>query len=305
MKSERDKSMTEITDIRYSEAEKQLSLAIENILVARNPRGMKSAQSELNPGYYYRAASVLNECIKKTASVVLIGTGFPVPQAGNKHTFETDGPVGAIALYDALSTLGMRPIIVSSGTLAAALSPDYRVHTISEGDLSVAEQEAREGLAKLKPDAVISIEMPGLNANGQYSNMRGEDISLRCPSFDDFVRLAACPTMAVGDGGNEIGMGNIADALEALSIIPARTCCDELMVADVSNWGAYGLIVWLSIWHQQDLLVTIKPAKILEYLSARGSVDGVSRENTVTEDGMLPIEGETVIAELRMVAGFC
>ncbi|WP_019531199.1 glutamate cyclase domain-containing protein [Dasania marina] len=292
------------TELRFNSTEQALSQQIENILVARNPRGMQNAQAVLEAGYYYRAARVLQEQLAKPGSVVLIGTGFPVPQPGDTHTFETDGPVGAIALYDTFKALGMQPIIITSGALAAALAPDYRVHTISEGNLAVAEQEAKAGLAALKPDVVVSIEMPGLNANGQYSNMRGEDISHRCPSFDDFLRLAACPTMAIGDGGNEIGMGNIAEALESLSIIPARTQCDELMVADVSNWGAYGLIVWLSLWNQQDLLAPIKPRAILEYLSVRGSVDGVSRENTVTEDGMEPTEGESVIAELRAVAGF-
>ena len=290
------------TAVPSNATDEQLSHKIENILVARNPRGMKSAQAQLRPGYFRRAASVFNDLLAKPGSVVLIGTGFPVPQLGDKHTFETDGPVGAIALYEALNTLGLKPIIVASGDLAAALMPDYRVHTIAEGDHSVAEQEARDGLAALKPAVVVSIEMPGLNANGQYANMRGEDISKRCPSFDDFLRLAACPTIAIGDGGNEIGMGNIAEALEGLNIIPAQTCCDELLVADVSNWGAYGLIMWLSVWQQQDLLAPINPREILEYLSARGSVDGVSRENTVTEDGMLPAEGESVIAELRAAA---
>ena len=295
--------MTMTTELN-PQAVTELSQQIENILVARNPRGMKSAQAALEPGYYYRAARVFQEQLKKPGSTVLIGTGFPVPQPGDTHTFETDGPVGAIALYDALKTLGMNPIIVTCGDLARELKADYQVHEISEGDLSVAEQEAKDGLAALKPEIVISIEMPGLNANGQYSNMRGEDISPRCPSFDDFLRLAACPTMAIGDGGNEIGMGNIAQALEDLSIIPSRTQCDELMVADVSNWGAYGLIVWLSIWNEQDLLAPIDPRAILEYLSERGSVDGVSRENTITEDGMEPTEGESVIAELRKVANF-
>ncbi|MGK0441998.1 MAG: hypothetical protein ACJA0N_001805 [Pseudohongiellaceae bacterium] len=290
------------TELSHNEIE-QLSQKIENILVARNPRGMQSAQAVLKPGYYYRAACVLQNLLTKPGSVVLIGTGFPVPQPGDKYTFENDGPVGAIALYNALSTLGLHPVIVTCGDLAKVLASDYRVYEITEGQLSVAEQEAKDGLARLKPEAVISIEMPGLNANNQYANMRGEDISAHCPSFDDFIRLAACPAMAIGDGGNEIGMGNIADTLADLNIIPALTQCDELMVADVSNWGAYGLIAWLSIWGGRDLLAPINLRAILEYLSERGSVDGVSRENTVSEDGMNPVEGESVLAELRKVAG--
>ena len=40
--------------------------------------------------------------------------------------------------------------------------------------------------------------------------MRGIDISEHCGCFDFFVTEARCPTIAIGDGGNEIGMGNLA-----------------------------------------------------------------------------------------------
>ena len=43
---------------------------------------------------------------------------------------------------------------------------------------------------------------------------------------------------------------------------------------------------------------------ILDYLSARGSVDGVTRENTLTEDGLEAAEGLRVIQELRILTGF-
>ena len=68
-----------------------LSSTIEDILVARNPRGMKSVQAHLEPGYCLRAARILQNC----QGNILIGTGFPVVK-----TFETDGPVGAIAMID-------------------------------------------------------------------------------------------------------------------------------------------------------------------------------------------------------------
>ena len=54
---------------------------------------------------------------------------------------------------------------------------------------------------------MISIECPGLAADGRYYNMRGEDITARCSFFDPFVTGANCATIAIGDGGNEIGMG--------------------------------------------------------------------------------------------------
>ena len=99
-------------------------------------------------------------------------------------------------------------------------------------------------------------------------------------------------------------MGNITDAIAKLDINTAVTRCDELLVADVSNWGAYGLIAFLGKWSGQDLLDQISPLEILGYLSSKGSVDGVTRENTLTEDGLDAGEGLQVIEALRGLTGF-
>lgn len=275
--------------------EQALSQKIENLLVARNPRGMKIVQNALTPGYYRRAARLMRDI----QGTVLIGTGFPVVD-----TFETDGPVGAIALYDALETLGATPIIVCGAPLSNALRDKYHVHEILVGPHNQREQEAQQALQQLQPELIISIERPGQAADGNYYNMRGEDISPRAACFDTFMQQASCPTIAIGDGGNEIGMGNIQDALKDLDIVPAATTCTELVIADVSNWAAHGLIALLGWWKQQDLLADIDPTAILQYLSERGSVDGVTRLNTLTEDGMPASEGISVIQALRTLTGF-
>ena len=272
-----------------------LSRKIEDILVARNLRGMKTVQPSLQPGYVLRAAQILHEC----DGHVFIGTGFPVVD-----TFETDGPVGSIALYDALESLGATPIIVCGRPLSAALATHYRVHEIRVGDHDKREHEALEAMEKFQPQAIVSIERPGQAADGGYYNMRGENISPRTACFDSFMNLSDCPTIAIGDGGNEIGMGNVSDALKDLNIVPAVTSCDELIVADVSNWGAYGIISFLSLWHGGDLLKEINPLGILKYISELGSVDGVTRINQLTEDGLPVSEGESILRELREVCGF-
>jgi hypothetical protein len=272
-----------------------LSQDIENLLVARNLRGMQQLQKALRPGYYLRAARILNQC----QGMVFIGTGFPVAD-----TFETDGPVGAIALYQCLEQMGAHPVLVCGDPLYRVLKTDYRCHPIpvfSDQDLSAI---ATEALQQYRPQAVVSIERPGLAASDRYYNMRGEDITERCASFDYFLKLAACPTIAIGDGGNEIGMGNIKAAVSQLNITPAETECDELLLADVSNWGAYGLIALLSVWRQHDYLATVDPMHILQYLSDRGSVDGVSRLNTLTEDSLDASEGIALIQSFRALCGF-
>ena len=272
-----------------------LSQAIEELMVARNLRNMQLARAALQPDYFLRAARQLRD----SHGTVIIGTGFPVTD-----TFETDGPVGAIALYNALQTLGAKPIIACGPPLSDAIAADYRVLHLRARDLASAQEEAAAELQRLQPEAVISIERPGLAEDGRYYNMRGEDITERCAFFDPFLTLASCPTIAIGDGGNEIGMGNIGAAIATLDIRAAVTRCDELLVADVSNWGAYGLIALLAKWSGRDLLADISPLDILDYLSARGSVDGVTHKNTLTEDGLAASEGIRMIQELRILTGF-
>jgi hypothetical protein len=304
-----------MTDVQSSDQDMNLSIAIEELLVSRNQRGMASVREALEPGYYLRAARQLHG----VTGTVLIGTGFPV-----NDTYETDGPVGALALYQALDQLGAHPVLVCGTPLSERLAADYRVHDIAVGNSAGRVTDAgiqpirlrggrRKGdpeistldaLVNIKPSAVISIERPGLTAEGRYYNMLGEDITERCACFDYFVELAGCPTIAIGDGGNEIGMGNVQDVIRELDVEPSTTRCGELLVADVSNWGAYGLIALLGYWRGEDLLSEVSPAGILEYLCARGSVDGVTRENTPTEDGFDADIGEQVVASLREFTGF-
>lgn len=275
--------------------EQSLSEELENMLVERNLRGMKDLQPQLTPGYCLRAAKVLRD-IKGT---VLIGTGFPVVD-----TFETDGPVGALILYRALEILGAKPVLVCGTPMANAFQHDYRTCVISVGKKDIGLAEAKRALAHYKPEAIISIERPGLAENGCYHNMRGEDISARAACFDFFMDEATCPTIAIGDGGNEIGMGNVKDFLAQLDIIPAVTECDELVISDVSNWGTYGILAFLSIWSKHDLLSETCPQEILEYISGLGSVDGVTRKNELTEDSLPASEGIALIERIRTVIGY-
>ncbi|CAA0101602.1 Uncharacterised protein [Halioglobus japonicus] len=275
--------------------EMQLSRAVETLLVDRNPRDMRRASESLQTGYFLRAARHLHQL----QGTVIIATGFPV-----SGTFETDGPVGAMALYTSLQILGARPVIACGAPLACALREHYEVLELHARDLPTARAEADIQLTALQPQAVVVIESPGLAADGRYYNMHGKDISAFCTIFDPFISLANCPTIAIGDGGNEIGMGNIGNILTSLDIRPSVTGCDELLVADVSNWGVYGLIAFLGMWAQQDLLADIAPLELLDYLSSRGSVDGVTGKNTLTEDGLPAQEGLRVIEQLRQLTQF-
>jgi hypothetical protein len=272
-----------------------VSQQIEHLMVSRNLRGMADVQHALTSGYYGRAAELVQKCL----GTVLIGTGFPVVD-----TFETDGPVGTIALYNFLQSQGANPIIVGGSPLIDKLAERYNVYALTVGPHDRRKEEAEAALAELKPELIISIERPGMAADGNYYNMRGEDISPRVACFDSFLQYADCPSIAIGDGGNEIGMGNITEALQGLNIVPAATQCTELLIADVSNWGALGLIAMISWMQKKDGLLDVDSLAVLEYLSGHGSVDGVTRENELTEDGLPAQEGIKLIEQLRVLTGF-
>ncbi|GGW69603.1 glutamate cyclase domain-containing protein [Alishewanella tabrizica] len=270
---------------------KALSQQIEHWLVERNLRGMQQVQPHLRPGYVLRAARLFN---LPTGSTVLIGTGFPV-----LNTFETDGPVGAIALYRCAQHLGLNPVILCGDPLFSVLQPHYNCYALNVNQYQHLAQVAEQALATLQPALVLAIERPGFSANGRYMNMRGEDISARCASFDFFLEQARCPTLAIGDGGNEIGMGNVVAALDQLNIIPSITECDELVIADVSNWAAWGIIAMLSLLRGENLLAQADLYTILQFLVANGCIDGVTRQATLTEDGLPYEAGEALIQRLH------
>jgi hypothetical protein len=128
--------------------------------------------------------------------------------------------------------------------------------------------------------------------------MHRRDITDRVAKFDHFFRLAACPTIAIGDGGNEIGMGNVLTALSHLPVVPSVTCCDELVIATVSNWGVYGVIASMSRLLQINLFDLFDPESIMAHLVANGSVDGLTTRAELSEDGFPIAFGRGIIERL-------
>ena len=214
-------------------------------------------------------------------------------------TFETDGPAGAIALYHAIKRMGGNPIMVCDAPLAKLFEKSFTTQEI-HFDLD----ETQSILERHNPSLIISIERPGQAADGRYYNMRGVDISKHCANFDRFMSLATCPTIAIGDGGNEIGMGNIGDALTKLDIQPSTTTCDELLLADISNWAAHGLLALVSVLAEEDLLSDWDNDAVLTFLSNAGSVDGVTGENTLTEDSVASSVSQRLVKDLQTLSGF-
>lgn len=263
---------------------------IEEIILAHGTRGMDRIRGSISPGYCTRAAQIILENRGK----VLIGTGFPV-----NGLSETDGPVGAISLYRVLEALGSEPVLFCAPPLSHILKPHYKTYEMPIWPWEETRRVVQSVLQAFDPCLLVAVEQPGVAEDGRYYNMNGQDISGSVAKFDLFFELCDCPTVAFGDGGNEIGMGNVYETLSSLPVIPSITCCDELVIATVSNWGVYGVIAAMSRLMGRDLLGDVDPESAMVYLVANGCVDGVTSLSVHTEDGLPLAIGISVIEQLR------
>jgi hypothetical protein len=222
-------------------------------------------------------------------------TGFFIPRA-QAPAAETDGPLGAVQLAAMIAALG--------GT--ATLITDSHCAPVLEGfldGLALAGVRSRPHLLVADtPDAidldlthVISIERPGHSADGSYRNMFGTDISAYCPPLDEWFAGLDIPKIAIGDGGNEVGMGRLDPALIAsiverghliASVVPA----DCLIVSGTSNWGGHALCAAVAALGALDpdheLLSEPWCRRVLAAGVDAGAVDGVSSEPTPSVDGL-------------------
>jgi len=267
-----------------------LSERIEDIILQHDNRGMGRLRQALLPGYCWRAAQI----IRDNKGVVLIGTGFPF-----SGSFESDGPIGAIALYGVLKELNCEPVLVCAPPISKILGRNFRTYELPLVEWEKSKPVVIRALRNLKPRLIVSIERPGVTADGRYYNMRKKDISVLTAKFDLFLQESNCPSIAFGDGGNEIGMGNVRDALATLDIIPAVTTCDELVIASVSNWGVYGVIAALCRLLNRDLFEIFDSETIANYLVDNGCVDGVTTRRESSEDGFPISVGLGIIDQLR------
>jgi hypothetical protein len=269
---------------------------IERVIHADVGRNI-TALFEIARGGLWSAASALANA--RSGSVGLI-TGFYVPQ-GTPPAAETDGPVGAALLAKALAAVGIRCRVATdepcrgacAAALAAAGARDVVIDVVAIGAplAPLIETWRDDGITH-----AISIERCGRSVDGAPRNMRGQDIGSYTAPLDDLFLAGPWETIAVGDGGNEIGMGAIPRTLIAQHVdhgetIACVTPARHLIVAGVSNWGAYALIGALAALREDWRLTLLAcldetlDRAVLEAMIEHGpAVDGVSRLPTLTVD---------------------
>ena len=189
---------------------------LEDVILAQDRRGVAALRPYLPTGFCEAAARFL---LAHTGTV-LIATGFYVQRADAP---ETDGPPGALALGRALEALGNRVVYVSDAyavPLLADLAPDdTETVDFPIADDATSREVARDLLDRIAPTALIAIERCGLTRSGTYLNMRGQDISPHTARLDHLF-LQHPHSVGIGDGGNEIGMGNLASHIPEMAALP-------------------------------------------------------------------------------------
>ena len=77
-------------------------------------------------------------------------------------------------------------------------------------------------------------------------------------------------------------------------------------MAGVSNWGAHALVAALSILFKQDLLYSTETEeRLLRAIVGIGAVDGMTKQNTLTVDGLGIKDNTKVLKNLRTVVAEC
>lgn len=271
------------------------SETIEDIILRYSERGMPDIRFYLSGNYCTKAA---REILSWERGTVFLTTGFYVSGFA-----ETDGPVGTVALAHALSEIGFTPVIITD-EFCRGFFESEQIETVYIG-LEEGVEYIDWLVEQYDPKGMISVERCGRNKYGLYANMRGDDISeFTAPVDEMFVRYQGIiPTIGVGDGGNEIGMGKIAGPVSRkLSLEPCVVPADIFVIASVSNWGAYGIATALGSLCRKDLLPRFEWVE--EYIKktvALGSVDGITHDRSVSVDGKsMHTEHEIIKALKRM-----
>jgi D-glutamate cyclase len=300
-------------------------------------RGMKAL---IVPGDLFQAAKIFvhhsSSCgianssssnNSRRRSVLVVLSGFPCCVEHTPPT-ETDGPSGAIAIGRAGLALGYSRVVIATDecnrqvfeAAAARTSagmdeivvesfPTTTTTTTTCGEqFTDSQAEARFAALKESCSLLVACERAGPSGDGRCYTMRGIDMTGRgliAPLHRLVDECPDVPFLAIGDGGNELGMGKVYDIVKENIVNGAKIGCvvkaDHLIAASVSNWGGYALAAAAALikaigdggsvdeWTTRCLPTEQEEIALLQRVVAAGGRDGVTGKMEATVDGM-PLE---------------
>lgn len=245
---------------------------------------------------------------------IAICTGVVVPP--HLDIGEMDGPIGAAVLGGGLARLGHDVEIVVEdvqvdvvGALCEEADADVAVVGASVA-FDAGGADYASGL-----DAAIAIEKLAANAQGVSHSVLGSPLDTMDSRTDDvFAELNRLgrPTFGIGDGGNEIGFGAIADDVRRILGVSAECRCGcesgivsaastlHLLPASISNVGAYAVSAALALVAERPELTprAERVTALLERGAAGGLLDGGTLDPVFIGDDGVPAAAIHAIVEL-------
>jgi len=299
---------------------KQIS-SIESIIgTDEGNRGMKAL---IIPGDLQLAATTLTLLPPK--STILVLSGFPCCVNHSPPT-ETDGPPGAISIARTAFALGYNVILVTdecNEVVFRAAAQSLPAHAVkfeifpAEDKMSQSDEDRMKSLVMDRCDLIVSCERAGPGKDGVCYTMRGINMNEKglIAPIHKIIDMARefrkdLKYIAIGDGGNELGMGKVIDKIRESDVIVdgdkigAVTAADFLIAASVSNWGGYALSCACAIvkrallesddtttkrnddWVKKCVPTNEDEVALLERCVKVGCRDGVSGKIEATVDGM-------------------
>ena len=273
------------------------------------------------------AAKMLLKSVKPRDTVILSSGFFDPPSM----IAEADGPVGAALLARALCTmLDATPVFLTEVANIGhmkALAHAAGMEVLADLDLARttpfkaviiplpidpqrAQREAIAQLDRVKPAAFIAIEKPSPCPKGRYHTGVGLDVTDVVGKIDCIVneaRRRGIPTIGLGDGGNEVGMGSILEAIQEVvptgKIIGTPLRTDLLIVAAIANWGAYGIEACLAAaLHMPEAIHSLADERrVIDAAARTGLIDPATGVANGWVDGTPPICSESILELLRQM----
>lgn len=286
----------------------------------------------------FLAAEGLRRALKRGDNVLVVTGAGSVPWLPKG---ETDGPPGAAAIARALDIgLGAKPILVSEernmGPVVAA-AEGIGLMSMSEEHFAVRDgvflasvfplgreagkAEAARLFDTFNPKAVIFVEKAGVNSAGIFHSILGtgrpDTLMANAQEIQALAQERGVFTVGIGDGGNEIGFGLVAEAVR--DIQPAGRVCkcpcgqgvatvtgtDVLVSAAVSNWGAYGIAAALAALEGRPEILhsTDDEDRMILACVAAGGMDGAYARMIPMVDGTQQKVQTALITILHEVVG--
>lgn len=330
--------MTDSTSGSYT-VEEQMDRLLNLDLGARGVDHLyHAARERIGKPLVLAAAERLSQVPRRSTVIVTTGSasrGWVTPAIA-----ENDGPAGAAVVARALSlAFDVIPVCLIEQRLIQPIGEIFRAAGLNIVSLEEAHRTSMPGgttpvvvfrdypeddveglrqaavvLDELKPSLVFSTERAGRNVKGIYHNARGVDYGMSRARvdhvFDEALRRGIS-SVAVGDGGNEIGMGLISEAVSRHVLfgkqcncgcgagIGAVTSTDVLVTAACSNWGCYGIVACLAgLMQNAELLHSPdQEERLLRRGVDVGLIDATNGRVEPNPDG-IPLSSHQSIVEL-------